>query len=245
MNPSLGLKAFADGFALARHPKLLPYVWLPTGLSLAIILIGLYFGLGYLTTLTDDMVARLPEWLGWLELVVAPLLYLLGILAGAWSFAFLAVLIASPFLGAFSLALERIRFGSAPETTTGLWTDVARSIAREVRKLVYYVPRLVVVFLLTLIPVVNLAAPIIWLLFGAWTMAVQFADYPAENRQAPFSATLAKLKRNRGAALTFGACTTVALAIPLLNFLLIPVAVAGGTVLWRYLDGETGSAVGR
>ncbi|MEJ2088504.1 MAG: EI24 domain-containing protein, partial [Gammaproteobacteria bacterium] len=160
MNPSLGLKAFADGFALARHPKLLPYVWLPTGLSLAIILIGLYFGLGYLTTLTDDMVASLPEWLGWLELVVTPLLYFLGILAGAWSFAFLAVLIASPFLGVFSLALERIRFGSAPETTTGLWTDVARSIAREVRKLVYYVPRLVVVFLLTLIPVVNLAAPI-------------------------------------------------------------------------------------
>ena len=26
------------------------------------------------------------------------------------------------------------------------------------------------------------------------------------------------------------------LAIPLLNFLLIPVAVAGGTLLWRYLE---------
>ena len=237
MNPSPGLKAFADGLTLARHPSLRAYVWLPAGVSLAIIVAGLYIGLGYLADLTAGLVAGLPGWLSWLEVLLAPLLYLLAILIGAWSFALLAVLIASPFLGAFSLALERIRFGSAPALTTGLWTDVSRSIARELRKLGYYLPRLLVVFLLTLIPVVNLASPAIWLLFGAWTMAVQFVDYPTENRQEPFSATLAKLHANRGAALAFGACATAVLAIPLLNFLLIPVAVAGGTLLWHYLDG--------
>ncbi|MCB1684620.1 MAG: hypothetical protein KDI31_09045, partial [Pseudomonadales bacterium] len=50
-------------------------------------------------------------------------------------------------------------------------------------------------------------------------------------RARPFSDTLQLLNANRMAALAFGFCTSVALAIPLLNFLLIPVAVAGGTVL--------------
>lgn len=239
MNPSAGLKAFADGFTLARHPTLRAYVWLPAGLSLAIIGVGLHVGLGYLSALTTGLVDGLPAWLSWLEALLTPLLYLLGVLIGAWSFALLAVLISSPFLGAFSLALERIRFGSAPEISTGLWTDVTSSVGRELRKLGYHLPRLLVVFVLTLIPVVNLASPAIWLLFGAWTMAVQFVDYPTENRQQPFSVTLAKLHRNRGAALAFGACATIALAIPLLNFLMIPVAVAGGTLLWRYVDGDT------
>jgi CysZ protein len=95
---------------------------------------------------------------------------------------------------------------------------------------------LLLVFVITLIPVINLASPAIWLLFGAWTMAVQFVDYPTENRQQPFRETLDKLKSNRAAALTFGLCATGALMIPLVNFLLIPVAVAGGTVLWRTLE---------
>jgi CysZ protein len=238
MNPSLGIRAFADGFTISRHPALRSYVWLPVLVSFAIIALGLYLGLGYLTGLSDELIAALPEWLGWLDMLLTPLIYLLGVLIGAWTFAFLAVLISSPFLGAFSAALERIRYGSSPIADTGLWTDISKSISRELRKLIYHLPRLVVVFLITLIPVVNLASPVIWLLFGAWTMAVQFVDYPTENRQEPFQATLERLHANRGAALAFGICATGALMIPLLNFLLIPVAVAGGTLLWRYLDDD-------
>jgi CysZ protein len=236
VNPSAGLASFVEGFSLARHPELRHYIWLPVGVSLVICLTGLYFAFDYLIDTTSRWIASLPEWLSWLDLVLTPLLYVIGVLGGTWFFGLLAVLIASPFLGAFSLALERIRFGSAPEVETGIWTDISSSIAREARKLLYYLPRLLLVFVLTLIPVVNLAAPAIWLLFGAWTMAVQFVDYPTENRQRPFQETLVKLKSNRAAALTFGLCATGALMIPLLNFLLIPVAVAGGTLLWRALD---------
>lgn len=239
MNPSLGLRAFAEGFRLARHPSLRHYTWIPALISLVVIGVGLYFAFGYLTNLGEAWVARLPDWLSWLDVVLLPLMYLVGVFGGAWLFALLAVLIASPFLGALSGALERLCFGKAPSSETGLWTDISMSIAREGRKLLYHLPRLLVVFLLTLIPVINLAAPAIWLLFGAWTMAVQFADYPTENRQQPFSVTLDKLQANRGAALAFGLCATGALMIPLLNFLLIPVAVAGGTLLWRFLDGDT------
>ena len=73
---------------------------------------------------------------------------------------------------------------------------------------------------------------------GAWTLAVQFADYPLENRGRPFRDTLTLLRANRAAALGFGACATLALAVPLVNFLLVPVAVAGGTLLWLRLDAQ-------
>ncbi len=104
---------------------------------------------------------------------------------------------------------------------------------REGRKLLYHLPRLLIVATLSVIPFINTFAPLLWLVFGAWTLAVQFADYPAENRGLPFADTLERLRRQRWTALGFGACATVALAIPVLNFLLVPVAVAGGTLLWQ------------
>ena len=236
MNLAAGIRAFGDGFRLARHPDLRAYVWLPVLVSLVICGAGLYFGLGYLVDAGSRMIAGLPGWLSWLDTVLAPLIYLFGVLLGAWLSGLVAVLISSPFLGAFSLALERVRYGSAPETDAGIWADLTSSIGREARKLLYYLPRLVVVFLITLIPMINLASPAIWLLFGAWTLAVQFADYPTENRRQPFRQTLEKLKANRGAALGFGICASLALSVPLLNFLLIPAAVAGGTLLWHELE---------
>ena len=186
MNPSAGIASFLEGFSLARHPGLRRYTWLPVGISLVVCVTGLYFAFDYLIDVTNRFIAGLPEWLSWLDLLLKPLLYITGVLGGAWLFGLLAVLIASPFLGAFSMALERLRYGSAPESDTAIWTDISMSLAREGRKILYHLPRLLLVFLLTLIPVINLAAPVIWLLFGAWTMAVQFVDYPTENRQQPF-----------------------------------------------------------
>jgi CysZ protein len=118
VNPALGLKAFSDGFRHSRHASLRHYVWLPALISLAVIGAGLYFALGYLTDLARGLIAGLPDWLSWLEGVLTPLLYLLGVLFSTWLFALLAVLIASPFLGAYSLAVERLCFGSAPVSET-------------------------------------------------------------------------------------------------------------------------------
>lgn len=231
-----GVQAFIDGARLSRDPDLLRFTWIPALVSLLIIGSGTWLAFDTLSTWGQSLSDRLPSWLGFLEWVLVPLLYLLGLVLGVWLFGLLAGIIASPFLGSLSLAVERKVWGRAPEDTTAWWRLLGPTLARELRKLLYHLPRLLVVFVLTLIPLVNAAAPVIWLLFGAWTMAVQFADYPVENRQRPFRDTLARLKARPAAALGFGACTALVLAIPLLNFVLIPVAVCGGTLLWRYLE---------
>lgn len=239
-----GIRSFLDGARAARAPGMGRYTWLPALVSLVVIVAGITWAFGYIGDLSRWLTDALPGWLEFLTVILAPLLYLLGILMGAWLFGFLAVLIASPFLGDLSIAVERAEFGNGPEQPPGLWQGALSAVGRELRKLGYYLPRLLGVFVISLIPVVNALAPLLWFAFGAWILAIQFCDYPAENRGRPFRDTVALLKRRRGAALGYGACATVALAIPLVNFLLIPVAVAGGTILWRRLEAGERDLVG-
>ena len=105
MNPSAGIASFMEGFSLARHPGLRRYTWLPVGISLIVCVTGLYFAFDYLIDATNRWIAGLPEWLSWLDLLLKPLLYITGVLGGTWLFGLLAVLIASPFLGAITSAL--------------------------------------------------------------------------------------------------------------------------------------------
>ena len=187
-----------------------------------------------------------PAWLEWLGHVVAALLYVLGLIVAGWLVGLVAVLVASPFLGALSAGAEREQFGTAPSYAPSVLAAVSGAVRREARKLRYHLPRLAVVFLLTLIPVVNVGAPVFWFVFGAWMLGVQFVDYAAENRGLDFAETLAVLRANRAATLGFGAVAGLLLAIPFAALVVIPSAVCGGALLWRRLDaGERPAAVGQ
>ena len=109
---------------------------------------------------------------------------------------------------------------------------VPRSLGRECRKIVYYLPRLIGLLLLTLIPVVNLVASPLLLVFGVWMMAVQYIDYQADNDQVGFIDMLRWMRGHRGVSLGFGLPVYVGMLIPLVNLLVMPSAVAGSTLLW-------------
>ena len=236
MSPLHGIQQFVHGARIAMSPQLARYSWAPALSSAIIIGLGLALAASWVNEFSTWLVAQLPDWLGFLEQILTPLLYLFGLLFGAWTFGFLAVIIAGPFLGNLSRKVEALETREAPVDPRSFTQGLLNGIKREFRKLGYYLPRLLLVLLITLIPVINIIAPIIWFGFGAWIMAVQFCDYPTENRNLPFADTLERLRRHRGAALGFGGCVTLMLAIPLVNFLVIPIAVAGGTLLWHTLE---------
>ena len=51
------------------------------------------------------------------------------------------------------------------------------------------------------------------------------------------------MRERRLLSLAFGGAVMAALAVPVLNFLVIPCAVAGATAMWvEQLDGDTGAA---
>lgn len=205
-----------------------PFVFLPAFVSLAIIVGGLTLGFSYINDLTSYLVTSLPEWLSFLQWILQPILYLLGLLVGAWSFGFLATIIGSPFLGDLALKVDNM-----PDPQIAWYKQIVPALSRELRKLRYHIPRLLLLLLLSVIPVINTLAPFLWVAFGAWLMAVQFCDYTSENRQLPFEETLVTLQANKSKALGFGACVTLAMAVPLANFLVAPIAVAGGTLLMK------------
>ena len=182
------------------------------------------------------MVGFVPGWLEWLGAGLAFLLYVLGVVVALWAFAFVSVLLASPFLGTLSARAEHEAFGDGPNHHESMAGAVASALAREGRKLAYHLPRLACLFLLTLVPVVNAAAPLLWFVFGAWMLAVHFVDFASENRGLKLDDTLALLRDNRGPAFGFGAAVALLMAVPFAALVVIPAAVCGGAVLWRRLS---------
>lgn len=248
MTVGLGATCFVDGAKLARSKPLRRFVWAPFATSLVCVALLLGVGYAWVADASAWVVEATPAWLSWLGRVVAVLLYVLGLVVAGWLVGLIAILVASPFLGALSAGAEREQFGTAPSYAPSVLAAVSAAVRREARKLRYHLPWLAAVFLLTLIPVVNVGAPVFWFVFGAWMLAVQFVDYAAENRGLEFAETLAVLRANRAAALGFGAVAGPLLAIPFAALVVIPSAVCGGALLWRRLDapaGERGAGVGQ
>ncbi len=161
MSPFHGVQQFVEGARIARSPQLVRYSWVPALSSAIIIGLGLALASGYVSEFSTWLVAQLPDWLSFLERILTPVLYLFGLLFGAWTFGFLAVIIAGPFLGNLSRKVEVLELGDVPDDTRSFLAGLLAGIKREARKLGYYLPRLFLVLLITLIPVINIAAPII------------------------------------------------------------------------------------
>jgi CysZ protein len=88
------------------------------------------------------------------------------------------------------------------------------------------------VLIITLIPGLNVIAPLLWILLGAWMMSLQFVDYPMDNHRLSFGEVRAACSARRSTSITFGAAVAFVSGLPILNLILIPAAVAGATLLW-------------
>ena len=235
MNVGVGLGSFLQGARLVRAKSLRRFVWAPMVLSFITVSLLLVPGHRAVEAAVAWVVGLMPGWFEWLGAGLAFLLYVLGLALAVWAFGFISVLLASPFLGTLSARAEREAFGSGPDHDENLATAMASALAREGRKLAYHLPRLASLFVLTLIPIVNVAAPLLWFAFGAWMLALHFVDFASENRGLKLDDTIALLRANRGPAFGFGAVVVLLMAVPFAALVIIPAAVCGGAVLWRRL----------
>ncbi|MGH8465054.1 MAG: sulfate transporter CysZ, partial [Pseudomonas sp.] len=152
-----------------------------------------------------------------------------------FTFTMLANIIAAPFNGFLAEKVEVVVRGTddfPAFSTAELMAMVPRTLAREMRKLGYFLPRAIALFILSLIPVVNIIAAPLWLLFGIWMMAIQYIDYPADNHKMSWQDMLAWLREKRWQSLGFGGSVYLVLLVPFLNLLMMPAAVAGATLFW-------------
>ena len=237
-----GGQLFLSGLQLAFSPELRRYIIVPATIGiLAFSLTLLLIVIPLAGETSVWLQENLPDWLDWLHTVVLIAVYITLGLAGFWLSSLVVTLVAAPFLGQLAEATWALSHTTTQAAPANLLSTVGSSIRRELQKLRYHIPRLLGLFVLSFVPGLNLFMPLLWFGFGAWLMAAQFADYASENQQQSFRFTLQQLAHARARTMGFGACVSLTLAIPLLNFLVIPAAVVGGTLLWQSINEDNAS----
>lgn len=226
-----GAGCLASGYRLVMRPGLRRFVVVPLLVNtLLFSVLTVWIGSRF-----DRLLERLlPAWLGWLEWLIWPLFALGVLLVAFYGFTLLAALIAGPFNGLLAARVERHLTGRAAENGGGLGAtllEIPAALLGELRKWVYFLGWLLLLILAALIPGLNLFWPLLWALFGAWTLALEFLDFPLGNRGLDFPGQRGWLRRHRAACLGFGAAVMAAALVPVLNFALMPAAVAGATRL--------------
>jgi CysZ protein len=209
------------------------FVLIPVLINL--LLFGGLIGLAYdwVDGSSRYLVDRLPDWLHWLSYLVVPVFVLTSLVVIFYGFSVVANLIAAPFNGLLAEAVESYLTGQQPE---GNWRqllrDILPSILSELRKLLYFALRALPLLILLLVPAVNLAASVLWVLFSAWMMTVQYMDFPMANHRLFFREQRARLRKRPVLAWSFGGLVMLFTLVPVLNFFIMPAAVAGATALW-------------
>jgi CysZ protein len=110
------------------------------------------------------------------------------------------------------------------------------SFVRQLQLMGYLIPRAIAVGLLCLmisfIPLANLLVPVLAGSWAAWSLALQYLDYGADIDQVGFRDLRQRAAAQRWQSMGFGFSALAASAIPILNLLLLPATVIGGTLLW-------------
>lgn len=226
-NPALAVGYFIKGLKLLGNPKLRRYIVFPVLINL--VLYGIAFTLGYFY-IADLIEQFIPDWLQWLRWILWPLFFISFFIAGFFTFTVAANLIAAPFYGKLSAATLAIISGQASPGGEPPWAKV---IWAELRRANYLAVRALLILLLSIIPGVNVLAPVLWALFGAWGMALEYLAYPLENAGILFSEQRQLVKSIRLGALSFGGLAAVGLTLPLINIIVAPAAVIGATIYFN------------
>lgn len=227
-----GFNYLFKGLSLLTTPGLRRFVWFPFLVNL-LLFGGVFF---YLTQQLDSwqhaINEYLPSWLVWLSELLLPLVIIAMMLTVYFLFTGLANWISAPFNGILSEKVEQYLTQQHTDDTSvkQVIKDIPRVLFRELQKLIYFIPRfLVFIVLFFILPV---AGQILWFAFTAWVLAIQYSDYPFDNHKVSFKEMRQILSQHKSMAFGFGAAITLLTFIPIVNFIVMPAAVCGATVMW-------------
>ncbi|MFT5676263.1 MAG: CysZ protein [Paraglaciecola sp.] len=229
---------FFQGFKLIRTKGLKRFVFIPLVINLLLFSSALYYLYGEIGSSIVWLMDLIPdwEWLSWLKdglsYIIYPIALMIILLFFALIFGTLANWIAAPFNGLLAEKVEKHLSGQdlGDSGFADIIKDIPRTLGRELSKLLYYLPRALGFLLLFFI--LPLAGQVLWFLFSAWMMAIQYCDYPFDNHKISFRDMRRTLNLRRSNCFSFGIMVSVFSMIPIVNFLVMPVAVCGATAMW-------------
>ncbi|MDX1453833.1 MAG: sulfate transporter CysZ [Gammaproteobacteria bacterium] len=241
-----GIQHLLKGFKLIRQPGVRWFVLIPFSINLLVFSGLIWLAADRFDQLLGWLQPDLPEWLAWLAWLAWLLFGLLAVLLVFYTFTLVANLIGAPFNGllaervAISLGLPAAKDGDQP-----LLKQMLTDVKQEVRKLLYFLVRALGLGVISLVLIWTPLAPLVpllWFAFSAWMLSLEYSDFHLANQGLDFASQRRLLGRHRWAAMGFGAAATGATLVPLLNFLVMPAAVAGAVSFWsERLDSDAGN----
>lgn len=229
-----GLRHLLAGFHIIMEPRIRLYMLIPLAVNTLLFAGAFAYGASLLRDLIHWLSAQWG-WLEWLAWLLWPLFVVIALTVMFVCFSTVANLIASPFNGFLAAAVEEALAGTSPRAAGAsgrtLALEIRDALFAEGRKFLYFGVRALPLLLLFFIPLVQLAAPFVWILFGAWMLALEYLDYPLGNRGMLFPEVRKIIAARKSLTLGFGLGVLVLTLIPVLNFVAMPVAVAGATRL--------------
>jgi CysZ protein len=242
-NFAVGAGLLGRGLGLVlRSPRLLGLGLLPALIS------GILYAAALITLIVFiGDVSRAVTWFadgwatGWRDLIrVLAALAVIGLsgLLGVLTFTAVTLLIGDPFYEQISVRVEDRFGGVRDEVEVTLWRSLGRSLVDSLRLIGLSILFGVPLFVLGFLPVVGqTVVPVLGGAVGGWLLAVELTGVPFQRRGQRLRHRRAALRGNRPLALGFGVAVFAGFLIPLGAILLMPAAVAGGTLLSRRILG--------
>jgi CysZ protein len=243
-NPVSGAGYLIQGMGLIARPRLRRFVLVPLSINIGVFSAAIWYGVTEFDSFLGWMQSKVPSWLQWLEWLLWPLFVLALLIVVFYTFSLVANLLAAPFNGLLAEKVELYLTGR-PLTEGGgmkkVLIELVPTLIDEVRKLLYALLWAIPFLILFLVPGINVAAPVLWFLYSAWMLALEYVDYPMGNHGLKAREMRRRLRRRRVLGLGFGSATAGLTMVPVVNFIVMPSAVAGATAMWvRELEGNGG-----
>jgi len=233
-----GTYYFLKGLMLIVKPGIRIWVVIPLLINILLFSILTYYSWLYFPLMLDTVITylQLPNWglvFAIMRWIMLPLFIVFAMIIFFLTFTFLANLISEPFNGALSRAVERYITGNKVESTSeSIFVVIINFIGEKLEKLWYYFKWIVILLIVSFIPIINVISPILWFLFSAWVAALEYADPVLSNHGYSVPEQRKLLAKKRMLTLGFGISVIVTMFIPIINFFVMPAAVAGATHMW-------------
>ncbi len=226
---------------ILRNKSLRLFSLFPFGIYIFLFAGFIFLGFLLFTFLTPSLVSTFPKFS---EVVASTEGKYGALLVGAiiafflvsFFVTFFGNFLASPFNDLLSSRTEKLLEGAVKEESFNLKLFLKNAqfvIAQEMRKFLFIIFVQFSLLLIALLPMIGIpfyvvmASLISWLLF-----AFEFIDYSLSRKKMKFVEKRKLILKNWPLCAGFGFAVSIIMMLPLINFMLIPVAAVGATLLY-------------
>lgn len=233
----------AFGF-LVKNRSLWPSVFWPTLINLSLFGVSVYYIWGKASALLVSFWAK-PVFDAWYHAFAIAgwhlanvFIHILGVVLAYVFIMIVGAIVTSPFNDIISEKTEEILLGDRyVKHQLPFLPSTLRSIRSTAIIALMYVGCVAPLLVLHLIPGLgSVAYTLIAGTVGGFFIAMEYCDILLERKQFKMRTKFSRVWQERPTTLGFGIGTNLFLAIPLLNFLCIPIAVISGTIVGLALE---------